>query len=248
VPFFQAVFDELECEIEWLKEEGALIDPSTTKDGKVVVAKVRGPARLLLLGERTALNILSRASGVATETHESVAIARENDWNGEIAATRKITPGFRLVEKYAVLVGGGSTHRMDLSHMVMLKDNHIWSAGSITAAVKKARQAGGFSSKIEVEASTFEDADEAASAGAEIVMLDNFEPSQLKKVAARLKSLHPHVTLEASGGITKKTLASFLCPDINVVSQGRFTHGYSCLDFSLKIQPNSEYAKQNAGD
>ena len=87
---------------------------------------------------------------MATETQDSVAVAREHSWKGEVAATRKITPGFRLIEKYAVLVGGGSTHRMDLSHMVMLKDNHIWSAGSITAAVQKARKAAGFSSKIEV--------------------------------------------------------------------------------------------------
>ena len=152
------------------------------------------------------------------------------------------------MEKYSVLVGGGSTHRMNLSHMVMLKDNHIWSAGSITAAVQKARLAAGFSSKIEVEASTFEDADEAAKAGAEVVMLDNFEPEELKKVAARLKAAHPHVMLEASGGITKTTLGSYLCPAIDVVSQGRFTHGYSCLDFSLKIQSKSEYSKQHAGE
>lgn len=127
---------------------------------------------------------------------------------------------------------------MDLSHMVMLKDNHIWSAGSITAAVQKARLAAGFSSKIEVEASTFDEANEAASAGAEVVMLDNFDPEELQQVAAKLKEFHPHITLEASGGITQATVASYFCPSIDVISQGRLTHGYSCLDFSLKIQPS----------
>ena len=166
-----------------------------------------------------------------------VDIARGAGWRGEVAATRKVTPGFRLVEKYAVLVGGASTHRMDLSHMVMLKDNHIWSKGSITAAVRSAREACGFSSKIDVECGSYEDAAEAAAAGAEIVMLDNFEPEELKRVAARLKTSFPHLTVEASGGITASTVASYLSADVDVVSQGALTHGYPCLDFSLKIQP-----------
>jgi len=237
LPFFQAVFEELGCTVEWLIEEGSTVAP-TAAAPKVVCAKVRGPARLLLLGERTALNLLSRASGVATEARRMVDIARAAGWRGEVAATRKVTPGsFRLVEKYACLVGGASTHRMDLSHMVMLKDNHIWSRGSITAAVRSAREACGFSSKIDVECGSYEQAAEAAEAGAEITMLDNFAPAELKAVAARLKAKYPHLCVEASGGITADTIASYLSADVDVVSQGALTHGYPCLDFSLKIQP-----------
>jgi nicotinate-nucleotide pyrophosphorylase (carboxylating) len=231
-PFFTAVFEHVGCTVEWLYPEGAQIDVS---NGKVVVAKVRGPARNLLLGERTALNIMSRASGIATQARRMRALKDEHGWHGEVAATRKVTPGFRLVEKYATLVGGASTHRMDLSHMVMLKDNHIWSCGGITHAVEKARRACGFSSKIEVECSSFEDAVEAAEAGAEIAMLDNFEPDDLKATAKRLKTRFPHLIIEASGGITESTAAAYFSPDVDVLSRS-LTQGYPCLDFSLKIQ------------
>eukprot|EP00656_Telonema_subtile_P033371 TRINITY_DN3696_c0_g1_i1.p1 TRINITY_DN3696_c0_g1~~TRINITY_DN3696_c0_g1_i1.p1 ORF type:complete len:295 (-),score=73.80 TRINITY_DN3696_c0_g1_i1:254-1138(-) len=232
-PFFTAVFDHVGCTVEWLYEEGSQIDVT---DGKVIIAKVRGPARNLLLGERTALNIISRASGIATQARRMRSLKDAHNWHGEVAATRKVTPGFRLVEKYAALVGGASTHRMDLSHMVMLKDNHIWSCGSITGAVQKARSACGFSSKIEVECSSFEDAVEAADAGAEITMLDNFEPEALKEVARRLKERFPKLTIEASGGITEETAAAYFSPDVDVLSQGALTQGYACLDFSLKVQ------------
>lgn len=115
VPFFTAVFEELGCKVEWYKAEGEFVTAPAQ------VARVTGPCRMLLLGERTGLNILSRASGIATASKELVDIAKSVGWHGEVAGTRKITPGFRLVEKYALLVGGASTHRMDLSHMVMLK-------------------------------------------------------------------------------------------------------------------------------
>ena len=109
-----------------------------------------GKCRNILLAERTALNTLSRASGVATASMRAAAIKKENSWHGYIAGTRKTTPGFRIVEKYSMIVGGVATHRLDLSQMVMLKDNHIWSAGNITEAVRLARSAAGFSMKIEV--------------------------------------------------------------------------------------------------
>lgn len=152
VPFAQAVFDYLDLEVDWLVSEGTFIDVETSPKRKVVVAVVKGKCRNILLAERTALNTMSRASGVATRAGQSVKIARAQNWHGWIAGTRKTTPGFRDVEKYALLVGGAATHRQDLSQMVMLKDNHIWSAGSITNAVKTARSAAGFSSKIEVGA------------------------------------------------------------------------------------------------
>merc|ERR1711959_364032 len=131
------------------------------------MATVSGPANRVLQAERTMLNILSRCSGVATAAREVSGTAHANGWHGCIAGTRKTTPGFRIVEKYGLLVGGCATHRLDLSQMVMLKDNHIMSAGSITAAVKTARSAAGFSQKIEVEAGNIKDALEAAGAGAD---------------------------------------------------------------------------------
>merc|ERR1719453_1412226 len=161
------------------KEEAAAKEP---------VAKVTGPTRCILMAERTALNILSRASGVATAAHAAMEIARKHKWHGRVAGTRKTTPGFGIVEKYALLVGGADTHRMDLSHMVMLKDNHIWSSGSITASVAKARAAGGFSTKIEVECTSQQDAREAAAAGADVIMLDNYSGEQLQGVASALKA------------------------------------------------------------
>ena len=119
--------------------------------------------------------------------------------------------------------------------MVMLKDNHIWSSGSITNAVKLARQAAGFSQKIEVECQSLEEAIEAASAGADIVMLDNFVPVQLRKDAEELKKKFPNLLIEASGGITTETMPDYLCPHVDIVSQGKLTQGYSCVDYSLKI-------------
>ncbi|TMW64439.1 hypothetical protein Poli38472_013061 [Pythium oligandrum] len=236
VPFFTEVFTAVDCKVEWLLKEGDLVDPSTTAEGKVVVAKVTGKCRNILLGERTALNILTRASGIATQAKHSVDIARALGWNGHVAGTRKTTPGFRLVEKYALLVAGASTHRHDLSQMVMLKDNHVWAAGSITNAVLKAKRAAGFSMKIEVECRKLEEAVEAANAGADIVMLDNFEPEKLKETAATLKAQFPHLLIEASGGITPDTLGSYVSPHVDIVSQGKLTQGYGFLDFSLKIQ------------
>jgi len=235
VPFFTAVFEHLGCSILWKFEEGVLLEPCPGNE-KILVAIVRGPARKLLLGERTALNLLSRASGVATSANSAAQVARDHGWHGHIAGTRKTTPGFRIVEKYALLVGGAATHRLDLSNMVMLKDNHIWSAGNITSAVKMAKRAAGFTSKIEVECRSLEEGHEAASAGADIVMLDNFEPEELKMAAALLKASHPYLIIEASGGITHQTMYKYFSPHVDVISRGNLTQGYPCLDFSLKIK------------
>lgn len=230
VPFFEEVFTQLGCSVRWFAAEGDVL-----VGDKQHVAAVTGPARAILLGERTALNILTRASGIATGARAVADVAAAAGWHGEVAGTRKVTPGFRLVEKYSLLVGGISTHRMDLSHMVMLKDNHIWSAGGITAAVAAARSACGFSSKIEVEARSLEEALEAAAAGADVVMLDNYTPEGLKADARALKAAHPHVMVEASGGITAATLADYADEAVDIVSMGALTQGYAALDFSLKV-------------
>jgi nicotinate-nucleotide pyrophosphorylase (carboxylating) len=235
-PFVEAVFRVLGCSCDWNAEfavEGRQLNP---KDGKIHLATVTGPVAQILQGERTALNILSRCSGVATASSEAVLIAREQNWNGWVSGTRKTTPGtFRLVEKYGLLVGGAATHRLDLSQMVMLKDNHIVAAGSISAAVHCARRVAGFSQKIEVECQSLEEANEAAAAGADIVMLDNFEPKDLQASARIFKQDFPHVVVEASGGITKHTLKDYVCESVDIISLGKLTQGYECIDYSLKI-------------
>lgn len=241
VPFAQFVFDHCGCEVEWLKEEGHIITKEEAAK-KEPVAKVTGPTRNLLMAERTALNILSRASGVATATHAAMGVGRAHGWAGKVAGTRKTTPGFGIVEKYALLVGGADTHRMDLSAMVMLKDNHIWSTGSITASVKRARSVGGFSTKIEVECTSHQDAMEAGEAGADVIMLDNYSGEELKKVADDIKKKWPHVIVEASGGITLETMPAYMSPSVDIISQGSLTNGYDTLDFSLKVPKPEAFA------
>jgi nicotinate-nucleotide pyrophosphorylase (carboxylating) len=235
-PFFQRVFDIVGCTVVWDDDvalEGDYKDIISTE--KICLATVSGPVHSILRGERTALNTLSRCSGVATLSRQASDRAKSLGWHGYIAGTRKTTPGFRIVEKYGLLVGGAATHRLDLSQMVMLKDNHIWSCGSIEKAVKLARKAAGFSQKIEVECQSLEEALEAAGAGADIVMLDNFEPDRLRIDAETFKSKFPNVLVEASGGITTETMPDYLSPHVDIVSQGKLTQGYPCVDFSLKI-------------
>ena len=229
VPFFNMIFEELGCSIKWNYTEGSTLQPVCE------VATVSGPANKILQGERTALNMLTRASGIATKARELSKEAKRIGWKGEVAGTRKTTPGFRMVEKYSLLVGGASGHRYDLSQMIMLKDNHIWSVGSVGMAVQKARKAGGFSIKIEVECRSVSEANEAAKAGADIVMLDNFEPEALAKASHSLKASFPHVIIEASGGVRKETLGQYCLPTVDVVSLGSLTQGYGVVNFSLKV-------------
>jgi len=234
VPFATHVFQEAGCEVEWLQPEGHYITAEEAA-AKQPVARVTGPTRCILIAERTALNILSRASGVATAAHAAMEVARGHAWHGKVAGTRKTTPGFGLVEKYALLVGGADTHRMDLSHMVMLKDNHIWSTGSISESVAKAKLAGGFSTKVEVECTSEQDAREAATAGADVLMLDNYTPEELKAVAQRIKAEWPHLVIEASGGITAATMSAFFSPHVDIISQGSLTNGCASLPPLLSL-------------
>lgn len=212
-PFFDEVFAQCGCTVEWGFPEGSSLDPGAAS-GKVKVAVVRGPVRGILLGERVALNILARCSGVATVSHRLVSAMRDAGFQGRVAGTRKTTPGFRLVEKYGMLVGGADAHRMDLSSMVMLKDNHVWSRGSIRDAVGVAKAAAGFSVKVEVEVQSEAEADEAIDAGADVVMLDNFTPAQVKTSAASIKQRWAgkrHFLLEISGGLTINNVEPYVC-------------------------------------
>jgi len=232
-PFFTEVFEQLGCEVEWHMEEGQTFEPVKH------VATVRGKARHLLLGERVALNMLARCSGIATKSKRIKDLARAAGYKGIVAGTRKTTPGFRLVEKYGMLVGGIDAHRHDLSSMIMLKDNHIWSSGSITNAIQQARKVGGFSLLLEVEVGSEAEADEAINAGADIVMLDNIEGSELVGVARRLREKwggKRKFLFESSGNITETNLNERAINDIDILSTSVVHQSVQHIDFSLKIQ------------
>ncbi|GAA5840128.1 hypothetical protein JCM9279_002285 [Rhodotorula babjevae] len=249
VPFVDEIFAQLGCTVEWHLAEGAAVSP-TPESPKIKVATVKGPARCLLLGERVALNTMARCSGIAAKSRRVLVKARELGWNGIIAGTRKTTPGFRLVEKYGMLVGGVDAHRYDLSSMVMLKDNHIWSKGSITQAVQAARSTAGFALRIHVECQSLAEAREAIAAGADIVMLDNFTPDGIRDAARALKEDWVRETgeagreggvvkrclIEVSGGLTEENMEESLCPDVDILSTSSIHQGCGIVDFSLKIQ------------
>lgn len=228
-PFFDAIFAHVNCQVSWFLPEGSKLMPVAK------VAEVRGPAHCLLLGERVALNMLARCSGVASAAAAAVEAARGSGWAGHVAGTRKTTPGFRLVEKYGLLVGGAAPHRYDLGGLVMVKDNHVVAAGGVETAVRRARQAANFALKVEVECSSLQEAVEAAEASADFVLLDNFRPEELHPAAEALKARFPNVGVEASGGITLGNLPQFCGPHIDVISLGMLTQAAPALDFSLKL-------------
>lgn len=241
--------------IEWHVSEGHTL-PETSKKQPVHCATVHGPIRKILLGERVALNILARCSGIASKSNALVTALREHSWQGTMAGTRKTTPGFRVVEKYGMLVGGADPHRHDLSHMVMLKDNHVWAsannqaadskttgtaestAAAIPRAVAAAKAAGGFATKVEVECQSVEEANAAIGAGAEVVMLDNFTADGVRAAAKQLKEEwngKARFLVEVSGGLTQENAASFVCPDVDILSTSSIHQGVSTVDFSLKV-------------
>ncbi|KAH9927171.1 nicotinate-nucleotide diphosphorylase [Epithele typhae] len=232
-PFFTEVFEQIGCRVEWHMKEGDTFEPVKH------VATVRGPVRQLLLGERVALNMLARCSGIATKSKRIKDLARANGYTGIVAGTRKTTPGFRLVEKYGMLVGGIDPHRHDLSSMIMLKDNHIWSCGSITNAIKQARKVGGFSLLLEVEVGSEAEADEAIDAGADIVMLDNMEGAELAVTARRLREKWAgkrKFLFESSGNVTEENLHERAINDVDIISTSAVHQSVQHIDFSLKIQ------------
>ncbi|EAU84641.2 nicotinate-nucleotide diphosphorylase [Coprinopsis cinerea okayama7 len=239
-PFVTEVFEQLGCTIEWHVEEGDVFEPIKH------VATVNGKARHLLIGERVALNLLARCSGIATKSKRIKDLARGYGYKGIIAGTRKTTPGFRLVEKYGMLVGGIDPHRHDLSSMIMLKDNHIWSCdNSIKKAIELARSVGGFSLLLDVEVRTEAEADEAIEAGADVVMLDNMEGDELLQVARRLKERwggKRKFLLESSGGITEENLQERAINEIDIFSTSAVHQSVPHVDYSLKIQRPKDLA------
>src|SRR6266571_1439440 len=202
-----------------------------------IILDVSGSGSALLKVERVLLNLLSHMSGVATATAELVNIAKKNGGSTRIACTRKTLPGLRYFEKRAVELGGGDTHRLRLDDAVLIKDNHLVLAGSITAAVRKAKDKVSFTKKVEVEATTPDQAVEAGRAGADIVLLDNMTPQQVKKSVNLLeaRNLRHHLLVEVSGGITRENLASYVKTGVDVISVGAITHSAKAIDMSLEL-------------
>lgn len=195
-----------------------------------ILASVSGNAVHLLSGERTGLNIMQRLSGIATRTAQAVAAVVGT--KTLIADTRKTTPGMRVLEKYAVRTGGGSNHRFNLADGIMIKDNHIVAAGSITEAVQRARKNAPHTLKIEVEVETLEQLYEALAAGADIIMLDNMSNALM---AEAVKIVSGRALTEASGNMGDRDLAAVAATGVDIISIGALTHTVKSLDISLKF-------------
>ncbi len=202
-----------------------------------IILEASGSGSALLKVERVLLNLLSHMSGVATATAELVNIAKKNGGSTRIACTRKTLPGLRYFEKRAVELGGGDTHRLRLDDAVLIKDNHLALAGSIAKSVRKAKAKVSFTKKIEVEATSPDQAVEAGMAGADIVLLDNMTPQQVKKSVSLLeaKNLRDHLLVEVSGGITRENLAGYVVTGVDVISVGSITHSAKAIDMSLEL-------------
>src|SRR5213594_2476264 len=203
-----------------------------------IILEVHGSASSLLKVERVLLNLLSHMSGVATATAELVSIVKKNGSSARIACTRKTLPGLRNFEKRAVELGGGDTHRLRLDDAVLIKDNHLELAGSITESVRKAKSKVSFTRKVEVEATTPDHAVEAALAGADIVLLDNMTPQEAKKSVRLLEArkLRGRLLIEVSGGITRENLADYVQTGVDVISVGSITHSAKAIDMSLELR------------
>jgi nicotinate-nucleotide pyrophosphorylase (carboxylating) len=219
-----AVFSYLDLAVECPAADGDAVDPGET------VLRVSGSARAVLRGERVAANVVGHASGIATRTRAAVDAAREVSEDVRVAGTRKTTPGLRGIEKRAVAAGGGDTHRLDLSQMVLVKDNHIAELG-LSGAVEHFRERASFATQIEVEVETPEDGARVADAGADIVMFDNLAPADVERGV----DLLPDETLaEASGGITVETVPEYAATGVDIISMGSLTHSAPQLDYSFR--------------
>jgi nicotinate-nucleotide pyrophosphorylase (carboxylating) len=223
-------------------------DGEQIKNGQILM-KISGNAQTILAAERTMLNLISRMSGIATTTRRLTEKLRKANSPAKIAATRKTAPGLLYFDKKAVLIGGGDPHRLRLDDMVLVKDNHIAIAGSVENAVKKAKQTALFSKKIEAEVTSVTAALKAAEAGADIVMLDNFSPKQIREAVETLKKagFFGKVLLEVSGGIKEENLLEYASTQVNIISIGALTHSVKALDISLEITRVGNKKKRSVG-
>ncbi len=231
--------DGIICGLYVFERTFYLLDKDTqvtfyAKDGDFVkkgqlVAEVTGDIRVLLSGERTALNYLQRMSGIATYTRQVADLLKGS--KTKLLDTRKTTPNMRVFEKYAVKVGGGGNHRYNLTDGVLLKDNHIGAAGGVAQAIKMAKAYAPFVRKIEVEVENLDMCREAVEAGADIIMLDNMSVAEM---AAAVKMIDGRAETECSGNITKENIANIVAAGVDFVSSGALTHSAPIMDLSLK--------------
>ncbi|HOK41517.1 MAG TPA: carboxylating nicotinate-nucleotide diphosphorylase [bacterium] len=229
VPFFKKIFLLLNNKTEFYEyyQEGEKI-----KKGEKVIAIYSG-IKTILKGERTALNILQRLSGIATITRKYSELLK--DTKIKILDTRKTLPGFRFFDKYAVRIGGGFNHRMGLYDAVLIKDNHIKGARNITEAIKKIKRKISPLYKIEVETKNISEVEEAINADVDIIMLDNMEVEEMKKAISIIKNKNSKILIEISGNITEEKIKQIKELDIDLISSGALTHSVKAIDYSLEI-------------
>jgi nicotinate-nucleotide pyrophosphorylase (carboxylating) len=229
LPFTERIFNLVDSRLIFkaVKNEGDSVRKGT------VLARVRGSTRSILTGERTALNLLQRLSGIATGTREFVKLVK--GLGVRISDTRKTTPGLRWFEKYAVRVGGGSNHRSGLYDGILIKDNHIAVSGSMRKAVKRVRRGAHHMLKIEVEAKSIREVKSALSAGVDIIMLDNMSVHVMEKAVELIRSRNPVITIEASGNIRLETVERVARTGVDLISAGALTHSSRAVNISMDV-------------
>lgn len=225
------VFDLCKCSCTALVDEGSMVSRGNE------VMRIKGRARDILKAERTALNLLMRMSGIATETKKFVEVAKKISKDIEIAGTRKTAPGLRSFDKKAIKIGGGRTHRNSLDEMVLIKDNHLVLTGSIGESISSAKKLVGNNIKVECEVTDLQSAIEAINFGADIIMLDNFSPQEVENATRVLKELglRQKCLLEISGGISLANVSQFAKSNPDIISVGSLTHSVKSVDFSLEV-------------
>ena len=226
LPLAERVFAKLDTTLTFR----TLINDGDAVTAGMSIAEVQGSAKTILMGERIALNFLQRLSGVATLTSQFIKAV--DDYDVKIVDTRKTTPGWRALQKYAVRVGGGHNHRFGLYDGVLIKDNHIVAAGGVRNAVQRAKLAAPHTAKIEVEVETIEQANEALDAAADILLLDNMSVDIMQQV---VKLVDKRAVTEASGGITLEQVQAVAATGVDLISVGALTHSAMPMDISLKL-------------
>ncbi len=229
LPIAARVFQLLDPLVKWI----SVVPDGTHCQKGEVIARVKGPMNALLTGERVALNLVMRLSGIASKTHEyAKAIA---ELPTQLVDTRKTTPGLRLLEKYATQVGGGQNHRMGLDDAVMIKDNHIAAAGGIAKAIAKVRATIPYPLMIEVETETLEQVQMALEQNADIIMLDNMAVEQMKQAVPLIRQHNPRIKIEASGNITLETIRAVAETGVDYISTSAPITRSTWLDISMRM-------------
>ncbi|HET8676337.1 MAG TPA: carboxylating nicotinate-nucleotide diphosphorylase [Blastocatellia bacterium] len=227
----EAVFSTLDSGVQL---ESRVYDGEWIESG-TKFATVEGPATVLLTAERTALNLMQRLSGVATLT--KAFVDQVAGTNAKIVDTRKTTPGLRVLEKYAVTVGGGFNHRFGLDDGVLIKDNHIALAGGVRRAVELARRSVAHLMKIEVEVANESQLKEAISSKADVIMLDNFQPAEIRRAVQLIRADAPYALIEVSGGVSLTSVRELAECGVDLISVGAITHSATAVDISMKTTP-----------